>query len=45
MLDAGRLGPAGALFHQGLALPFHVGFDPAFQHIDHLEVDVVEMQF
>ena len=31
--------------HQGLALPFHVGFDPAFQDIDHLKFDVVEMQF
>ena len=45
MLDPRRLGPAAALFHQGLALPFHVGFDPALEHIDHLKFDVVEMQF
>src|SRR6266481_7607110 len=45
VLDPGWLGPATALFHQGLALPFHVGFDPALQDIDHLKVDVVEMQF
>ncbi len=31
--------------HHGLALAFHVGLDPAFQHIDHLEFEVVEMQF
>ena len=30
--------------HQGLALPFHVGLHPALEHIDHLELDVVEMQ-
>ena len=34
-----------ARFHQGFALPFHVGFDPAFQDIDHLKFDVVEVQF
>src|SRR3979411_1390583 len=45
VLDPGRLGPATARFHQGLALAFHVGFYPAFQDIDHLKVDVVEMQF
>ena len=45
MLDPRRLGPATALLHQRLALPFHIGFDPAVEHIDHLEFDVVEMQF
>src|SRR5712671_1357667 len=44
MLDPRRLGPATALFHQGLALPFHVSFDPALEDIDHLKFDVVEVQ-
>ena len=45
VLDARRLGPGAALLHQRLALAFHVGFDPALQNIDHLKVDVMEMQF
>ena len=44
MLDPRRLGPAAALLHQGLALPFHVGLDPALKHIDQLKLDVVKMQ-
>ncbi len=39
--DLRRLGPAAALLHRGLALAFHVGLDPALEHIDHLEFDVV----
>jgi CNT family concentrative nucleoside transporter len=44
MLDARRLGPGAALFHQGLALTFHVGLHPALEHIDHLKFEVVIVQ-
>src|SRR6266436_1402281 len=41
MLDARRLNPAGARTHHLFAFALELGFDPALEHVDHLEIDVV----
>ncbi len=44
VLDARRLDPAASGPHHDGALPVELGLDPALEHIDHLEVDIVVMQ-
>src|ERR1700738_2466000 len=43
VLDARRLDPRAALAHHDRALAVELGLDPALEHIDHLEIDVVVM--
>ncbi len=44
VLDPWRLGPAAALAHRDLALAVELRPDPALEHVDHLEVDIVIVQ-
>jgi hypothetical protein len=41
VLDARRLDPRAARPHHDCALAVKLGLDPAFEHVDHLEIDVV----
>src|SRR5262245_37674956 len=41
MLDAVGLYPAASRFHEDRALSFELRFDPALEHIDHLQIDLV----
>src|SRR5262245_27940500 len=43
MLTARRLQPAAAGAHDVGARALDLGFDPALEHVDHLEVDIVEV--
>src|SRR5262245_53752574 len=45
MLYARRLDPAASLLHYNRALSLEIGFDPALQDVDHLEIDFVIMAF
>src|SRR5207247_8508155 len=41
VLDAWRLDPCASRPHHHRALALELGLDPPFEHVDHLEIDVV----